>query len=71
VLFDGTDLSGWVGGNAQPAPWKLENGYMEVVPGSGNIRTREEFGDCQLHLEFASPVEVKATGRGVATAASS
>jgi hypothetical protein len=64
VLFDGTSLSGWIGGNEQPAPWKLENGYMEVVPGSGNIRTREEFGDCQLHLEFASPVEVKGDGQG-------
>jgi hypothetical protein len=37
---------------------------MEVVPGSGNIHTRQQFGDCQLHLEFASPVEVKGDGQG-------
>jgi hypothetical protein len=64
VLFDGADLSQWVGSNDQPAPWKVENGYMEVVPGSGNIHTRQEFGDCQLHLEFASPIEVKGNGQG-------
>ncbi len=54
ILFDGTDLSGWEckGGDAK---WKVENGYMEVVPGTGHIRTREHFGDCQLHVEWAAP----------------
>ena len=33
-------------------------------PGTGNIHTRTEFGDCQLHLEFASPIEVKGEGQG-------
>jgi hypothetical protein len=56
-------------GDGQPAPWKLEDGYMEVAPGSGNIRTRQEFGDCQLHLDFASPAEVKGDGKVVVTAA--
>jgi hypothetical protein len=48
VLFDGSDLSGWVSvkQEGQPAPWKVENGYVEVVPRSGDIRSREEFGDC-------------------------
>jgi len=55
VLFDGTDLSAWVGDSGQPATWKVENGYVEIVPGSGNIRTRRGFGDCQLHVEWASP----------------
>ena len=31
VLFDGSDLSGWTGKEGA-APWKVENGYMEVVP---------------------------------------
>ncbi len=39
VLFDGSDLSGWVGRKGEPAAWKVENGYFEVVPGSGNIQT--------------------------------
>jgi len=65
VLFDGKDLSKWRG-NDGPARWKVENGYMEVVKKAGNISTRDEFGDFQLHLEFATPakVEDKSQGRG-------
>ena len=37
---------------------------MEVAAGSGDIRTRAEFGDCQIHLEWASPVEVRGDGQG-------
>ena len=66
VLFDGTDLSGWVGRDDGPAQWKVENGYMEVVRGTGDIETRDHFGDCQLHLEWAAPsvVEGDSQGRG-------
>ncbi|MBI3970212.1 MAG: DUF1080 domain-containing protein [Chloroflexi bacterium] len=69
ILFDGTDLSGWVanprsGSSDGPARWKVENGYMEVVPRSGGIRTREEFGDCQVHLEWAAPAEVVGNSQG-------
>ena len=64
VLFDGGDLSGWVAAKGGEARWKVENGYLEVVPGAGDIRTREEFGDCQLHLEWASPATVKGEGQG-------
>jgi hypothetical protein len=63
ILFDGTDLSKWTGRDGE-ARWKVENGYFEVVPGAGNIRTREEFGDCQLHLEWAAPSEVKGGSQG-------
>jgi hypothetical protein len=65
VLFDGRDLSGWLSvKTGQAAPWKVENGHVEVVPGSGDIRSREEFGDCQLHLEFATPSEVVGSSQG-------
>ena len=56
VLFDGTDLSQWVGEDG-PARWKVENGYMEVN-NTGSIRTRRTFGDFQLHLEWATPSHV-------------
>lgn len=56
ILFDGRDLSAWVGvKDGQPAPWKVENGYVEVVLDTGSIRTREEFRDFQLHIEFRLP----------------
>jgi len=64
VLFDGTDLSDWIGNEGAPAPWRVENGYMEVLPRSGNIRTREDFGDCQLHVEFCCPAEVRGDSQG-------
>jgi hypothetical protein len=64
VLFDGKDLSGWVGHDGSAARWKVANGYMEVVPKTGNIQTVEHFGDCQLHLEWAAPSEVKGESQG-------
>jgi len=67
VLFDGKDLSHWTAhrssitraGSSGEPEWKLENGYVEVVPNTGDIATKEKFGDCQLHLEWASPPEVR------------
>ncbi len=63
VLFDGTDLSKWQKGNGEPAGWKVESGFMEVTR-TGSIRTRDEFGDFQLHLEFATPGEVAGSSQG-------
>src|SRR5258706_1520794 len=59
VLFDGKDLSKWAHKDGSAAKWKVENGYFEVVPKTGYIYTREAFGDCQLHVEFAEPVPAK------------
>src|SRR5262245_53975193 len=63
VLFDGKDLSKWKGDKGE-AKWKVENGYMEVAKGAGNIRTKDEFSDFQLHLEFATPAEIKGNSQG-------
>ncbi len=63
VLFDGTGLEHWIAGDGKDPGWKVENGYMEVTR-SGGIRTRDEFGDFQLHLEFASPEEVVGNSQG-------
>jgi 3-keto-disaccharide hydrolase len=66
VLFDGKDLSQWLGADGQPAKWKVADGYLEVLPHSGFIHTRQAFGDCQLHVEFAEPVPAvgESQGRG-------
>lgn len=63
ILFNGSSLSGWEG-NGGEAKWKLDGDAMTVVPGTGNIRTKEQFGDCHLHVEFASPSVVKGDGQG-------
>jgi hypothetical protein len=67
VLFDGTDLSHWRTGDGGPAGWKIEDGAMVVpprgTPGGGDILTREEFGDCQLHLEWAAPAPARGSGQ--------
>ncbi len=63
VLFDGKDLSGWTDSKGQPARWKIENGYMEVVKKTGSIQTKQKFGDCQLHIEWAAPLPAKGDGQ--------
>lgn len=65
VLFDGTDLSAWKScKNASDAKWKVQDGFMEVVPKTGDIETRRSFGSCQLHIEWRTPDEVKGKGQG-------
>lgn len=55
VLFDGTNLDAWQNGSGDDAQWKiLPDGSMQVNS-TGDIMTREEFGSCQLHIEWASP----------------
>jgi hypothetical protein len=64
VLFDGSDLSQWVALDGSPTKWILRDGYMECVKGSGYIRTLQNFGDCQLHIEWATPVPGEGRGQG-------
>lgn len=65
ILFDGKNLSGWKslkdGGEAK---WTVKDGFMEVKASTGDIATKQEFGDCQLHLEWATPAEVKGESQG-------
>jgi hypothetical protein len=65
ILFDGKNLDKWESqrppssternAKRDPAPWKIVNGEMRVVPRTGGIQTKDFFGDCQLHIEFKSP----------------
>jgi hypothetical protein len=63
ILFDGKNLDNFTGRNGA-ASWKVENGYMEVVPKTGEIRSKASFGSCQLHLEWSEPSVVKGEGQG-------
>jgi len=63
VLFDGKDLSKWRGEKGGAAQWVVAGGCA-TVNGTGSIFTKEEFGDVQLHLEWASPEKVEGEGQG-------
>jgi len=68
VLFDGTEesLKNWESirdGGTAPMEWKLEDGALVVVPGTANIRTKEHFGDVQLHLEWQVPEGTQGSGQ--------
>jgi len=64
ILFDGANFDAWEYLDGSPVKWKLVDGAMQVVGGSGNIRTKQKFEDVQLHIEFATPSEVKGNGQG-------
>jgi lysophospholipase L1-like esterase len=58
VLFDGHDMSAWDNASA----WKVADGVLTV--GKGSIKTKENFGDCHLHLEFRMPTPPTGKGQG-------
>lgn len=58
VLFDGKDLSKWNGGDK----WEIKDGY--AVTRANDITTKDSFGDCQLHVEWATPTEISGEGQG-------
>ena len=56
ILFDGKNLDAWKSANGdQPARWNIVDGQLVVAPGTGDIQTREKFGDAQLHIEWWDP----------------
>ena len=61
-LFDGESLDRWAGAKGD-AKWLVTDGYMEANR-TGSIRTREEFGDFQLHLEWATPAVAVSNSQG-------
>jgi hypothetical protein len=62
VLFDGTSLSQWQRKGGGDARWEVSDGVATVR--GGDIITKQPFGDCQLHIEWATPAEVKGDGQG-------
>lgn len=63
ILFDGKDLSKWEGDSAE-ARWKVLGKYMTVVRGTGIIKTKQGFGDVQLHIEWRAPRKIEGEGQG-------
>jgi hypothetical protein len=57
VLFDGMSLAAWNGADA----WSIADGVATV--GTGSITTKQDFGDCQLHVEFRMPAPSEGKGQ--------
>ncbi len=64
VLFDGAGVDAWRNADGEAAGWVVRGGAMEAVPGSGFVFTRQEFGDVQLHVEWAAPAPPRDSGQG-------
>lgn len=63
ILFDGSNLDKWKSVNGGPAPWKIVDGVLVVKTGSGNIQTKQEFTDFQLHIEWMIPTSIEGEGQ--------
>ena len=64
VLFDGTDLDRWQHRDGSDVQWSVEDGAVTVVRGTGDIVTRDSFGDIQLHVEWRTPEIIEGEGQG-------
>ena len=56
VLFNGTDTKAWNG------KWTVKDGIL--IASKGRLKTKEQFGDCQVHIEYRIPADRKVDGQG-------
>ena len=52
ILFDGKSMMALETWDGKEAKWEINDGFLTVVPGTGDIRSIEKFGSCQMHIEF-------------------
>ena len=68
ILFGGKpeEIEKWISDKptGEPTKWEVKDGVLQCVPGSGYIRTKEEFSDCQLHIEWSAPSKVEGNSQG-------
>ena len=64
VLFDGRNLDDWIDKDGKTAKWTVADGAMTVSKGTGDIKTKQTFGDIQLHIEWRTPAKVEGEGQG-------
>lgn len=67
VLFDGSEKTlaeNWTDTKGGPSGWKVVDGALESVKKAGYIQTKQSFGSCQLHIEWAAPATVQGDGQG-------
>jgi hypothetical protein len=65
ILYNGNGLGAFQKKDGSPAGWKIDaDGAVTDIKGAGDLITKEAFGNCQLHIEFREPDEVKSSGQG-------
>ena len=65
ILYNGHGLGAFQKKDGSPAGWRIDaDGAVTDIKGSGDLITKEAFGNCQLHIEFREPAEVKSSGQG-------
>ena len=64
VLFDWKNFNQWESTKGGEVKWKLIDGAMEVIRGTGMIQTKKKLGYGQYHVEWRTPGEVKGSGQG-------
>jgi hypothetical protein len=64
ILFNGSSAEAWQHRNGDAAKWTVADNALTVKGGTGGIETKQKFGDCQLHIEWRTPAEVKGEGQG-------
>ncbi|MBB5637948.1 hypothetical protein HDE68_003873 [Pedobacter cryoconitis] len=65
ILFDGKNLNQWVmtDDRTQAAKWTVADGKLTVNKKTGNIETKQSFGNYQLHIEWQVPKNITGTGQ--------
>lgn len=65
ILFNGKNLDEWVMTNNANATtkWTLENDVMTVNKTAGDMQTKRNFTDFQLHIEYQIPATITGTGQ--------
>lgn len=67
ILFDGSDRSlgeNWTDKKGKSSRWKVVDGALESVKKAGYLQSKQSFGSCQLHIEWAAPSKVEGDGQG-------
>ncbi len=64
ILFDKGSLNNFESViNEGSAPWKVKGKMFTVKPGTKAIRTKQKFRDCQLHIEWKTPIKDVSEGK--------
>ena len=64
ILFNGKNVDAWQVENGGPAKCEVKDGVMTVFYHSGSIKTKQQFSNFQLHLEWREPLPIVGKGQG-------